>query len=140
MTQSSSERFVIFKNLKKSPEALVKNLSLINTPPKNNYIVDFFRGFKLPESYVSVVRKFNTDTANRELMDVNKMVEFIKSENYYGETYQSYRDIQIEFTKKWINRYFKDIKNNKKEIVESIKELSKLYNERAEKIDTKLAK
>lgn len=136
--QISSDKFLICLNLNKNKDKTIKFFKEISNIPKNMYIVDFYKDFILPENYISVIRKFNTDFSNRQLIDVNRIVEFIKSENYYGEDYQDYRDIQINSTSKWIDEYLTDINKNKKNIENNIQNLVQKYLLRSDNLNKKL--
>ena len=51
---------------------------------------------------------------------INKLVTYIKENNYYGEKYHNYRNDQIESTKNWISEYYP---KDKKILTKKIKEL-----------------
>lgn len=138
--QSDSEKFIVLINFNKHQKELIKLIKEINKIPNGNYLVDFCKEFSLSKEFITIYRKFNTDFSNRQLMDVNKIVEFIKSENYYGETYQNYRDVQINYTTKWIDKYFTNIVKNRQLIISDMDKLSKLFNETAQKVETKILK
>ena len=68
------------------------------------------------------MRYINIEIANKQQIMINKIVVYIKENNYYGDKYHQYRESQIDATKWWINNYFtekynKKLVNNTKEIV-----------------------
>lgn len=109
--QSNSEKYVICKgysdkNKKRCISALESILDSINKDDK--YIMRVFPSFELPMEFVNTMTKLNTDLANRQLISINDIVDFINGQNYYGDIYQQRRDDQIKYTKSWINRFFPD--------------------------------
>ena len=51
----------------------------------------------------------NISIANKQQIMINKIVKYIKENNYYGEKYHNYRNDQIESTK--INCLIKNLIN-----------------------------
>lgn len=134
-----SERFIVLKNLTSSDKCL-KILNSLKI--KKNYIVDFCPDYELDEEYVNTIRKLNTDISNRQLMHVNQIVEFINAENYYGLSYEKFRNQQIESTKFWLNRYIneKDPKKHIEFLRKNCKDIIKIYNERKDKLTKLISK
>ena len=80
----------------------------------------------------------NVHITNRIFKSIGKLVNFVNSQNYYGDEYQNYREAQINANKYWLSTFFpdqKDFKDNKKNIMENsvlankmiLDNLSKLY-------------
>ena len=116
---------------------------LIKTLESNNkkFIVNFSPGYEFSKEFISVIRKANTDISNRQFMDVNKILEFIKKENYYGDIYQRYRSEQIKASNMWVEKFFFDKKifNDKsKQIRNETNEIIKTNVVRANLIDSRL--
>ena len=118
-------------------EAVIKVLE--HNPKK--FVVNFFPKYEFSKEFISVIRKANTDISNRQFMDVNKILEFIKKENYYGDIYQRYRSEQIKASNMWIEKFLVEKKifdNKSKQIRDETNEIIKTNHIRANLIDSKL--
>lgn len=107
----------------------------------NKFIVDFCPKFELPSEYLSTIRKANTDISNRQLIDLDKIFEFIDNENYYGDVYQQYRNEQIKASNIWIEKFLLNNKNfneKSKQIQSEINEIIKTNIVRANLANAKL--
>lgn len=140
----SSEKFIICKEFNSTKQNLaIKQLNiLLNIINKNDgkdYIVNIFPEFDLPLEYIEIIRKFSTDFSNRQLIIVNKIVDFIKQENYYGDYYSKSRDIQIKGSVHWIKNFLpKDYKINSKNLNSMINNLLQINKKRIDELNSKL--
>ena len=92
----------------------------------NDFIFDVLPELKLPKDFISAFRYLNISIANNQQIMINKIVKYIKENNYYGEKYHNYRNDQIESTKKWVNEYYP---SDKKILIKKLKEFeSELKN------------
>lgn len=137
---STSERYVVCKgyNEKKMGKCIKCLESILSSHKKDRYIVNIFPEFNIPNSFIKVQRKCNTDIANRQLIDVNKITEFIKGENYFGDVYNKYRSEQIKQTKNWIELFFPDkskISETNKKLSDMINKLIDINNKRVDKLN-----
>ena len=48
----------------------------------------------------------NINIANKQQIMINKIVTYIKENNYFGDMYHSYRDEQIKATKWWTDTFY----------------------------------
>ena len=69
----------------------------------------------------------NIEIANVQQIMINKIITFIKENNYYGEKYHNYNSEQIKATKWWINKFYPNSNN----------EFKKLKNELSKEIKDK---
>lgn len=126
--ESNSEKYIICKGFKydqvKDSKILEDKLLSMETILENmntkGYIYDILPNLKLPEDFRSVFRYLNISIANKQQIMINKLVTYIKENNYYGEKYHNYRNDQIESTKNWISEYYP---KDKKILTKKIKEL-----------------
>ena len=95
------------KDLDKKIKALEKTLTQMET---NKYIIDIFPKFVLTSNYINVFKYTNILFANKMQIIINKLVLYIKSNNYFGDEYHTYRTNQIEASKWWLGTYFNDTK------------------------------
>ena len=88
----------------------------------NLFLQDIIPDFEVPEDYKNVFRFINTEIANKQQIMINKIVTYIKKNNYFGDLYHEYKNSQIEETSKWIKKFFteKYNKNIESEIKKSI--------------------
>ena len=52
----------------------------------------------------------NTTIGNKQFISINEIVDFIKKQNYRGDDYQKRRQMQIDATKYWLDKFFPDAK------------------------------
>jgi 23S rRNA U2552 (ribose-2'-O)-methylase RlmE/FtsJ len=108
--ESNSERYIVCKGFQWSEERrtkmgkkLLKILEEWNERQSGpfGYIQDLFTDIEIPAETITFLRAMNTEISNRQLIAINKMVTYINSENYYGDAYNRFRDIQINSSKYW---------------------------------------
>ena len=115
---TSSEKYVICKKFKYDQvkdkkflnnklDKLEKTLEYMNT---TRFIVDIFPQFIPETNYLDVFKYINILVANTQQIIINKLVQYIKSNNYFGDDYHMYRENQILATKWWISTYFVESK------------------------------
>ena len=119
---SDSEKYIICKGFKNDPK-IDEKLKMINTilKEKNNYIFDIFPELQLSKDYLNSFKFMNIKIANPQQIIINKMVTFIKENNYYGEKFHMYKEKSIEATKWWISMFYPPSNNiyekNKEEMI-----------------------
>ena len=138
---ASSEKFIVCINydIKKKNKMTLALSEMMNL--KDKKIVDIFKKFELPDSYTSIIRKANTDLSNRQLIDVNRIAEFINGDNFYGDVYNKYRDEQIKKSKSWGDKFLPDkklINEKRKELFKVREELTTINKQRALNLSKKL--
>jgi len=123
---SDSEKFIICKNYSnKNINDVIDNLnSIINENKGNLFINDIFNDVEVPDNFLKMFSFVNIKLVNTQQILINKIITYIKDNNYYGDKYHEYRNLQIESNKWWINYFFPDNKNyepNKKHFMDLIK-------------------
>jgi len=114
--ESNSERYLVCKGFKydqtkdKSSlnskiEALEDILEKLST---ESYLQDIFPNLDLPDEYLNMFKFINIEIANKQQIMINKIVTYIKGNNYYGDKYHEYREEQIKATKWWGDNFLTD--------------------------------
>ena len=105
------ERYFIGKQFKLDEKArakvvtrLAKIMSRLENPREN--LVDLAPSMRVAKEFKTAVTIANTQISTQQYMKINDTVAFIKSNNYYGDTYQDSRDAQIKATKLWVDEFF----------------------------------
>lgn len=135
---SNSEKYLVCKGFKydqkkdssKLEERITILEKILEEATSNEFVQDIFPDMELPIDYINTMRYGNIEIANKQQIMINKIVTYIKDNNYYGEKYHNYRDNQIKATKWWINTFFTEKKN--KNIETLLKEVM-TYNLQEEK-------
>lgn len=105
---STSEKFIVckgYKSKQKLFEQFEKLIKICYDNPKLN-VVNIFPDFILPDDFHTVMMCLNTEIANKQIISINKIVSFIKSQNYFGDVYSDGRLEQINASIYWINLYY----------------------------------
>jgi len=134
---TSSERFIIFKNFSNNPlkEKIIKSLETIynESIESKKYIYDLFEDLTIDDNYIRSFILTNIKLTNPQQIMMNKIINFIKEQNYYGDKYHKYREEQINSNKWWIQMFFPPSKNlyqdNKKtldKLLENVKQRNTL--------------
>jgi 23S rRNA U2552 (ribose-2'-O)-methylase RlmE/FtsJ len=120
---SNSEKFAVCVDFKysesdKQYKDIIKKLDHLLKESYNNKqykIVNLFTDYIISPVVVSHIIQINREVSNRQIKSINEIVKFINDQNYYGDTYQERREMQIEATKYWINLFFPDVKSHKEQ-------------------------
>ncbi len=122
--RDTSERFIVCHNFNISDKEIIKLeniLKTLNLNPKLK-IIDIFSSYEIEKDLQLRIIELNTILSNNYFMEVGKIVNFVNSQNYYGDQYQKYRDDQINANKYWIETFLvesKNYKESKKKIMEN---------------------
>lgn len=76
---------------------------------KEKNLIKIWSPLILPNDFKLTMIYTNTRIANMQLKSINKIVEFIKAQNYYGDVYQMNRQMQIDANKYWISLFMPPI-------------------------------
>ena len=60
----------------------------------NKHIDDIYTNMQINSNFLNVVKFINIDLINKQQIAINKIVTFIKNNNYFGEDYHNYKDNQ----------------------------------------------
>jgi 23S rRNA U2552 (ribose-2'-O)-methylase RlmE/FtsJ len=129
--QTSSEKYIIFKNFKGVSDKVIKSLEKMQSDIIDKYIFDFMPNIILPSNYIKDFTFINIHLANPQQIMMNKIITFIKENNYYGDKYHKNRELQIQATKWWVKMFYAPSNNiyeqNKKELLNLLKTTNKTY-------------
>lgn len=132
---SNSEKYIVCKDYVGSKKLLAE-LEFLFDSYKNNpkkFLTNLFPTFELPKEQKTQFTVMNTTLSNKQLMSIKKILEFIHSNNYYGEVYQENRKKQIDASKYWLELYYP----MKKEIKESQKKNNSIVEYTIDEFDKK---
>jgi hypothetical protein len=133
--ESDEEKYIVCKNFKYSQKDITKELKYLTEMLENmntdKFIDDIITKFTVPNEFISVIKFNNIELINKQQITINKIVTFIKNNNYYGEDYHNYKDNQEKAHKFWKEYFYgdkvssKDILNSRLEYVSSEMKLFK---------------
>jgi 23S rRNA U2552 (ribose-2'-O)-methylase RlmE/FtsJ len=112
--ESNSEKYIICKNFKYSHEkdnTLLKNIiqkleNIFTNYSNNKYINDIFIDFDIPKDYIDSFKNMNIILSNKQQIKINKIVKYIKENNYFGDSYHNYKENQKKATTFWLEKYY----------------------------------
>lgn len=111
---SNSEKYIVCIDFKYNDndneyKNMVKKLDkILELSHKNKELnlVDIFPNFEPNNELIGFITYLNIQIANNQFKGLNEIVEFVNSQNYYGDIYQMRRDLQIFANKYWISRFY----------------------------------
>lgn len=135
---STSEKFIVCKGYKPKPKLLeqFEKLTKICSENQKYNVVNIFPDFILPDDFHTTLMCLNTEIANKQIISINKIVSFIKSQNYYGDVYTDGRSDQINASTYWINLYYP----NKGEYSKMVTILEKVKKSILEHVESTIGK
>lgn len=105
---------------------------------QNKFVYDVYPELEVSQEYINKFKFINIRIANQEQIMINDIIVYIKGNNYFGENYHKYRNIQIESTKWWVTNFYPPSKNlydtNREELTKSIKQNMEKYEMDANKL------
>lgn len=110
---TSSEKYIVCCKFKddKDLDKKIKHLEKVFIQLKTTkFVMDIFPKFTLSIPNINVFKYINILLANEMQISINMLVQYIKSNNYFGDEYHTYRLKQINATKWWISTYFSETK------------------------------
>ena len=131
---SNSERYLILKGFKydqkKDKSFLNQNIELLedilSKMNSNQYTVDIFSNLNIDQTFKNQIKYCNIEIANKQQILINKIVVYIKENNYFGKKYHKYHEDQISAVNWWIDTFFPS--DYKKSLKEAQDELAKYIN------------
>lgn len=119
-----SDRYLVCIGFKEKDADIKKIENIKNKIVKNNKLktVDIFSKYEINQQLKLKMIQMNVHITNLIFKSVGKMINFINSQNFYGDEYQNYREEQIKSTNYWTKMFLpdnKDFKENKKNITEN---------------------
>jgi len=133
---SNSEKYLVCEKFKKISETKRKEyiMKLLNIQKKINlqetinglYVHDIFPDYKISVNIRNFFQILNTKLMIEQMKQINKIITYIKSENYFGDEYHQFKNNQIQAAQYWEEIFLKNrsisdlivkqIKKNKSEI------------------------
>ena len=111
---------------------LEKSVNLINKNT-NEFVIDFMSDIDIPKQTLYVITYTNILLSGIQHKEKNKIMKYIKSENYFGQEYQEYVARQIACTEYFLSNFFpldsKDYATIHKKITDSINKNINLIKE-----------
>ena len=105
---------------------------------QNKFVYDVYPDLEVSQEYINKFKFINIRIANQEQIMINDIIVYIKGNNYFGESYHKYRNIQIESIKSWVSNFYPPSKNlydtNREELTKSIKQNMEKYEMDANKL------
>lgn len=107
---SSAEKYIICKKFKSNNKKLNQAIDVLelifNKINTNDYLNDIFIDEELPAQWINMFKFINVKLVNNQQININKIIKYIKENNYFGDKYHEYKNMQIESTKWWISQFF----------------------------------
>jgi len=125
---TSSEKYIICRKFKyeqtKDSKLLEKYYKkfdeILGNIKEDKYIFDIFPELELSTMYLNSFKFMNIRLVNPQQIMINKIISYIKENNYYGDKYHAYRDNEIKAIEWWVRLFFPPSNNiyesNKKEL------------------------
>ena len=66
---------------------------------------------------------------------INKIVKYIKGNNYFGEDFHNYKDNQIKAVNWWVSTFYPDKKGYKETLEKNTKEFDRMINYNMKEIE-----
>jgi len=118
---SNSEKYVVCKGFKysetdkdytKSFDILEKILKSLHKHGDDN-IFDILPDVSIDDDPIMLECMIYTNItiANTQIKSINEIVDFVSSDNYYGDEYQARKQLQINANKYWIDTFLTDSDN-----------------------------
>lgn len=95
----------------KISKKLEKCINLINKN-KDDFVIDFMSDINIPAPIMNVMTYINILLSGIQHRESNKIIKYIKSENYFGQEYQEYIIRQSECTQYFLSTFFPVDKND----------------------------
>lgn len=109
---TNSEKYIICQNFKSIDiDVQIKYFEkILENMKTTQFVIDIFPEYILNKDLINIFKYINITSINTQQIMINQLIVYIKSNNYFGDEYHSYRDTQIKATKWWISTYFTEKK------------------------------
>jgi hypothetical protein len=142
---TDSEKYLICKKFNHDPDSKLLNNKIksleyvLEKMSSNKFIFDIYNNLDIPIDYINDFKLINTKLINQQQIICNKIITYIKENNYFGDMYHSYKNEQIDATKWWVNYFYPPSNNlyikNKEDLHNYIKIEIEQNNKEAEKLN-----
>ena len=124
---SNSEKYIICKNFKydqkKDSKLLDQKLKvleqILESMTTNLFVSDILPTLEIPREFINKMTYINVTIANTQQIMINKIITYIKGNNYFGDLYHEYNQEQIKANKWWIDTFYTDKKPDMAKLLES---------------------
>ena len=125
---TSSEKYIICKKFKYDQNKDTKLLekyykrfdNILESMKDGKFIFDIFPELELSAEYLNSFKFMNVRLVNPQQIMINKIISYIKENNYYGDKYHTYKDNEIKAIEWWTRLFFPPSNNiyesNKKDL------------------------
>jgi 23S rRNA U2552 (ribose-2'-O)-methylase RlmE/FtsJ len=109
---SNSEKYLVCKGFKYDQSSkdlqnkIAKLEEVLEEFNTEQHVNDIFTSFDLPDYFLNIFRTISTSIANGQQVEINKMIDYINGNNYYGTKYHKYREDQINATQYWKDTFY----------------------------------
>jgi len=105
----TSEKYFVGLSFNKN-KAIIESLEKIIE--NKSTIISLFSELTMTEKFMATVTIMNTQIENKQIEIYDKIISFVKSQNYHGDEYEEYRKKQIELTTYWLDNYYNGTYND----------------------------
>ena len=108
---SNSERYMVCKKFKGADDKLIGRLeALLNDMNMHEssglYIASFMDGFQIPLMYKYSMNVSSSTLSNLQHVAINKLISYIRSNNYFGDLYHQYLEDQQNANDFWAQTFY----------------------------------
>lgn len=90
-------------------ELFIKNLiKIFNSIDDSKYIYDIIEDFELDIEDIKFFSNINSKISNKNYEVINKIINYKLKNNYFGDEYHKYKDLQIKSNILWYKNLFND--------------------------------
>lgn len=115
---SLSDKYIICKNFEYNTNEVKNHINILEEMVQkiddNIFINDIFLDLDIPKEYLDVFKYININISNKQQILINKIITYIKQNNYFGDSYHNYKDNQIKANKWWLENFTQNLDNIKK--------------------------
>jgi hypothetical protein len=98
-----------FKKIYPKLEISINTMNGLN----NMFVINFMNDIKIPNKLLSVIRFINVYLSGIQHKQKNKILTYIRSENYFGPEYLDYLDKQLQATQYFMSKFMPlDVNDN----------------------------
>tara|TARA_B100001121_G_scaffold308569_1_gene332991 strand:- start:6398 stop:7705 length:1308 start_codon:yes stop_codon:yes gene_type:complete len=109
---SDDEKYIVCKNFKFNQKDIVKELKylteILDKMNTDKFIDGIISKLNIPQTFLNTMKFVNIELINKQQITINKIVTFIKNNNYFGEDYHNYKNNQDNAHKFWKNYFYNE--------------------------------
>jgi 23S rRNA U2552 (ribose-2'-O)-methylase RlmE/FtsJ len=114
---SNSEKYIVCKKFNKKSftvpisKKMEEMVEVMNKNIQFN-VVEMFSDFKLDKKVFDLYKNINIELSIKQYEGINKIIQFIKLDNYNGNEYNLYLNKQVEASRFWVDTFLDSKKFN----------------------------